>query len=167
MVLLGTFIATVVAFLASALPPALKSSKVYGDTLLDWMAIDAILAEAAPLYIGSPSASSGVANSIAPRLFNMFRRKQRLYQLFRLTYLLYAAWAFLLGAIFCVIGLAYVRAVKRSLDEFKDRSPTASAVFSQTVRNLVALLLGFTVFIVVVSVNSIWFVLSIYIRLLS
>ncbi|KWU44554.1 hypothetical protein RHOSPDRAFT_33881 [Rhodotorula sp. JG-1b] len=156
-VLLGTLIATAIAFLASSLPPAVKSAKAYSDTMLDWMAIDEMLGEAASLYAGTASTSSAaVANSVAPRLFELIQRKQRLYHLFRFTYLLYAAWAFLLGGIFCVLGVAYVRAVKRSLNEFKDRSPTASTVFSQTVRNLIALLLGFTLFIVVVSVNSVW-----------
>ncbi|TKA53585.1 hypothetical protein B0A53_03876 [Rhodotorula sp. CCFEE 5036] len=156
-VLLGSFIATSIAFLASSLPPVVKSAKAYSDTMLDWVAIDEMLGEAASLYAGTASASSAaVANSIAPRLFALIARKQRLYRLFRLTYLLYAAWAFLLGGTFCVFGIAYARAVKRSLNEFKDRSPTASTVFSQTVRNLIALLLGFTLFIVVVSVNSIW-----------
>lgn len=159
-VLLGSFIATSIAFLASSLPPVVKSAKAYSDTMLDWVAIDEMLGEAASLYAGTASASSAaVANSIAPRLFALIARKQRLYRLFRLTYLLYAAWAFLLGGTFCVFGIAYARAVKRSLNEFKDRSPTASTVFSQTVRNLIALLLGFTLFIVVVSVNSIWYVL--------
>ena len=158
-VLLGTLIATAIAFLASSLPPAVKSAKAYSDTMLDWMAIDEMLGEAASLYAGTASTSSAaVANSVAPRLFELIQRKQRLYHLFRFTYLLYAAWAFLLGGIFCVLGVAYVRAVKRSLNEFKDRSPTASTVFSQTVRNLIALLLGFTLFIVVVSVNSVWYV---------
>lgn len=120
------------------------------------IAIDDILTDAASLPAGAAPTTTDVARSIAPRLFSLMQRKQRIYYLFRLNYLLYAGWAFSLGGLFCVLGVAYVRAVKRSLNEFKDRSPTASAVFSQTVRNLIALLLGFTLFIVVVSVNSIW-----------
>ncbi len=159
MVLLGALITAAIALLASTLPPALKTAKAYSETMYDWIAIDKMLADASSLYTGTASTSSAVANSVAPRLFDVIQRKQHLYQMFRFTYLLYAGWAFTLGGIFCVVGVAYARAVKRSLNEFKDRSPTASAVFSQTVRNLVALLLGFTLFIVVVSVNSIWFVL--------
>lgn len=158
-VLLGAALGTTVAFLASSLPPAVKASAAYSNSMLNWMALDKMLAEAASLYTSSaPSTFSSMANSMAPRLFSLVQQKEDLWPLLRFAYLMYAGWAFLFAAVFCVVGLAYVRAVKRSLNEFKDRSPTASTVFSQTVRNLIALLLGFLLFHFGVSVNSIWFV---------
>ncbi|GAA5872408.1 hypothetical protein JCM3774_004512 [Rhodotorula dairenensis] len=156
-VLLGTLIATAVAVLASSLPPAIKSAKAYSDTMLDWMAVDDLLAEAASRYTGTSGATYlEVANSISPQLFDMVQGKQSLYFLLRFTFLLYAAWGISLGIIFCVVGLNYVRALKRSLGEFKDKSPTANLVFSQTLRNLIALLLGFTLFLFVLAINSVW-----------
>ncbi|GAA5863116.1 hypothetical protein JCM3774_001426 [Rhodotorula dairenensis] len=155
-VLLGAGIATAVAMLASCLPAAVYAGQAYSDTMYAAIAIDELLTDAAALPADSAPTTTAVANLVAPRLWDLLQSKQAIYFRFRLNYLLYAGWAFSLGGLFCVLGLAYVRAVKRSLNEFKDRSPTASAVFSQTVRNLIALLLGFTLFVVVVSVNSIW-----------
>ncbi|GAA5984810.1 hypothetical protein JCM10908_003516 [Rhodotorula pacifica] len=154
--LLGTTIAAVVAVIATSLPLALRASAAYSHVIHDWLFAEKVLLEAASRYTGTMSASSPVVDSIAPPLFDLIQRKKHLEHWFRWTFLLYAIWAFLLGAIFCVVGAAYVRALKRSLDDFADRSPTASTVFSQTLRNLVALLLGFTLFLVVVAVNSIW-----------
>ena len=158
-ILLGAALTSAVAFLASSLPPAVKASQAYSDSMRTWMALDKMLADAASLYASNTASTfSSTANSLVPRLFSLVQQKERLWPLLRFAYLMYAAWAFLFGGIFCVVGLAYVRAVKRSLQEFQDRSPTASAVFSQTVRNLIALLLGFLLFHLGVSVNSIWYV---------
>lgn len=142
----------VVALLATTLPLSAKAGIAYRSVIERWQEADGRLGQASQ----ESSSPASVAAAIAPMLFELLSQRSSLFCWFRWTFAALSIWAFSLGTVFCALGVVYVRALKRSLDEFRDKSPTASTVFARTLKDLIALLAGFTFFLTTVAVNSIW-----------
>ncbi|BGP57750.1 hypothetical protein JCM8202v2_005397 [Rhodotorula sphaerocarpa] len=148
----GISAGAVVALLATTLPLSAKAGIAYRSVIERWQEADGRLGQASQ----ESSSPASVAAAIAPMLFELLSQRSSLFYWFRWTFAALSIWAFSLGTVFCALGVVYVRALKRSLDEFRDKSPTASTVFARTLKDLIALLAGFTFFLTTVAVNSIW-----------
>lgn len=128
-----------------------------------WLDADALLAYAELQFTSNPASisNSTVVHDIAPHLFIVMESVAGLIYWMRRAFIVYSAWALSLGLLFATVGLVYIRALRRSLNEFKNESPTASDVFSRTLRNVSILTAGFFGWEVIVSANAVWCVRSV------
>ncbi|BGP10739.1 hypothetical protein JCM10049v2_006631 [Rhodotorula toruloides] len=154
----GVFLTLVIGHIASVIPFAYFCNRYYRLMTTHWLDADALLAYAELQYTSNPSSMSSatVVHDIAPHLFIVMQSVTSLIYWMRRAFIVYSAWSLSLGLLFATIGLVYIRALRRSLNDFKNKSPTASDVFSRTLRNVSILTAGFFGFVVIVSANAVW-----------
>ncbi|BGP27038.1 hypothetical protein Rt10032_c12g4931 [Rhodotorula toruloides] len=154
----GVFLSLIIGHTTSIIPFAYYCNLYYRLMTTHWLDADSLLAYADLQYTSDPSSvsSATVVHDIAPHLSIVVQSVTSLVYWMRRAFIVFSVWALSLGLLFGTIGLAYIRALRKSLNEFENKSPTASDVFSRTLRNVSVLTAGFFGFVVIVSVNAVW-----------
>ncbi|GAA5866200.1 hypothetical protein JCM8547_007201 [Rhodosporidiobolus lusitaniae] len=116
--------------------------------------VDTILARGEASYNGTVDMTT--FGQAAVPLLNVVHDSQNLQKWFRTTFIVTGAFSIAFGLFFLLASIVYIRALRKSLFEFSGKSTTGTAMFSRTLRGLMAITASYVLFIFLVSANAVW-----------